>query len=206
MAKKEKNTSTITEKDELAFLADFYKDKDPIKYGIVGEKYIEILAKEKELRNFLIGSKNAVETAIESGARLYLTKFNELTIDDYIEKLLLPVYSGNEVKILYSLKGKKIGDFAKGYEEYKNAQKKYKEAGENIKKDEAVKALDVMEKYKKDYLIYTILRNIDMLRLEIKYKWIIEEMLKENLRGLEKIVSPKAQYLVSPEAQYRLAA
>ncbi|MEM1536107.1 MAG: hypothetical protein QXQ82_02915 [Candidatus Pacearchaeota archaeon] len=186
---KKQEVPEIYEKDELAYLAQYYREKkDEIKYGIVGELYLLELCKSRELRGYLRGSKNALETAIESGADLYLNKLNKLSIDDYIP-VLSKVYKGPKLEIFSSLKGRKIEEFAEGYRKYIEAKKKYEEAGKNKNEKDACKAIEELKKYETYFKIYSGILSIDLSRLELKYgSKIAKEILEENLGGLEKIL------------------
>ncbi|MEM4641011.1 MAG: hypothetical protein QXW65_00605 [Candidatus Pacearchaeota archaeon] len=186
---KKQEVPEIYEKDELAYLTKHYKEKkDEIKYGIVGELYISKLCESKELRDYLRGSKNALEAAIESGSDLYLNKLNKLSIDDYI-LMFSGVYKGPKLEIFSSLKGRKIEEFAEDYRKYIEAKKKYEEAGKNKNEEDACKAIEEMKKYETNFKIYSAILNIDLSRLELKYSSkIAKEILEENLGGLEKIL------------------
>ncbi|MEM2089852.1 MAG: hypothetical protein QXL88_02055 [Candidatus Pacearchaeota archaeon] len=192
---KKQEVPEIYPKDELAYLTKYYKEKkDEIKYGIVGELYILELCKSKELRDYLRGSENALEAAIESGAALYLNKLDKLSIDDYI-LMFSGIYEGPELEIFSPLKGRKIGEFAEGHRKYIEAKKKYEEAGKNKNEEDACKAIEEMKKYETNFEIYSVILNIiDLWRLKCKYgSMVAKEGLKEGLRGLEKILSKQAR-------------
>jgi hypothetical protein len=185
----------VMAKQELAALAMAYtSSKDQLRYSLAAEDYIGGLFKgnyQSAMREFIQTDKKASEV-VKSGSKLYEEARAKLTIEQF-SGLLGKVFSGDELKVLDSIKDHKISDYLSAYEAYSSAEEAYEEAGKTKDTAASAKAIADMKKYENGSTIYLTLVAMDSSRIKIAHGPKIEKrVIGQGLQGLEKIIgNPK---------------